>query len=55
MPEWDGRYTIFGQLYGDSSYETLDALMALPTDDSNGPVDRVLIRSMRVTPIPRDQ
>ncbi|MEE9296796.1 MAG: peptidylprolyl isomerase [Phycisphaerae bacterium] len=53
--EWDGRYTVFGKLFGDDSYETLDALMALSTDDEGRPLDRVLIRSMRVTNIPRDQ
>ena len=48
VPEWDGRYTIFGHLTGDSSYETLDKLMAVPVDDEGRPLKRVYVRGVRI-------
>ncbi len=48
IPEWDGRYTMFGHLIGDSSYETLDKLMAVPVDDQGRPRKRVYIRGLRI-------
>lgn len=48
IPEWDGRYTIFGHLVGDESYETLDHLMALPADRMGRPEKRVYIRGLRI-------
>ncbi len=55
VPDWDGRYTIFGQLSGEESFRTLDTLMAVPTDASGAPTRKIYIRSVRVTPIPREQ
>ena len=48
VPEWDGRYTIFGHLTGDSSYETLDKLMAVPVDDQGLFPKRVYLRGVRI-------
>lgn len=51
VPEWDGKYTIFGQLIGPESFQTLDTLMATPTDDNGVPTQRVYIRSIRITDV----
>ncbi|MFH0982135.1 MAG: peptidylprolyl isomerase [Planctomycetota bacterium] len=48
IPEWDGRYTIFSHLVGDTSYETLDKLMAVPVDEQGRPRKRVYIRGVRI-------
>ena len=48
IPEWDGRYTIFGHLIGDASYETLDKLMAVPVDEQGRPKKRTYIRGVRI-------
>lgn len=36
--EWDGRYTVFGELVGEESFETLDRLMTSPVDGSGHPM-----------------
>lgn len=54
IPEWTGRYTIFGRLYGEPSYETLDRLMAVETDEGGRPLEKIFIRTIRVTDIPRE-
>ena len=53
VPEWDGRYTVFGELIGDESYETLDKLMNLPAEHDGEPVDKLFIRSIRIMDAPR--
>jgi len=55
VPEWDGKYTIFGQLVGDESYETLDRLMATETDGNARPLERLAIRTIRITDAPRER
>lgn len=46
--DWDGRYTVFGQLSGEESLQTLDKLMAAPTDESGRPRKPLYIRHVRV-------
>ncbi|MCP4591083.1 MAG: peptidylprolyl isomerase [bacterium] len=48
IPEWDGRYTMFGHLVGEESFETLDRLMVLPVDDQGVPDKRIHIRGVRI-------
>lgn len=50
--DWDGRYTAFGQLTGDDSYETLDRLMAVPIDDDGRPMRRLDMRTVRIIDAP---
>jgi len=54
VPEWDGKYTVFGELVGEDSFTTLDRLMATATDESGRPVDKLYIRSIRITDAPQD-
>lgn len=49
---WDGRYTVFGQLAGDESFATLDALMATPVNDDGVPNRPLYIRSIRIVNAP---
>ena len=55
VPEWDGKYTIFGQLVGDESYETLDRLMATATNGDGKPLEKLSIRTIRITEAPNEQ
>lgn len=55
VPEWDGKYTIFGELVGDASFATLDRLMALPADAGGTYGKAPVIRAVRITDAPRDQ
>ena len=55
VPEWDGKYTIFGELVGDDSFATLDKLMALPADASGRFGKAPIIRAVRITDVPREQ
>ena len=50
--DWDGRYTVFGQLIGDESFDTLDRLMAVPVDDQSRPARTLFIRSARAMDAP---
>lgn len=52
VPQWDGRYTVFGELVGDESLETLDRLMAEPVDASGKLVNRLYLRSARIGEAP---
>jgi peptidyl-prolyl cis-trans isomerase B (cyclophilin B) len=53
LPDWDGRYGVFGQLVGEESYATLDRLMASPVDPRLGrPLRSVYIRAVRVVDAP---
>jgi peptidyl-prolyl cis-trans isomerase B (cyclophilin B) len=50
-PAYDGQYTVFGQLiYG---YDTLDAISTSPVDSNDYPLDRSVIRSIKI--VPREQ
>ncbi|MDQ3623696.1 MAG: peptidylprolyl isomerase [Verrucomicrobiota bacterium] len=51
MPNLDGQYTVFGKvLWG---YEALQQLSTKPVDSNDYPVERVVIRSVKV--LPREQ
>jgi len=52
--DWDGKYTVFGQLIGDASYQTLDRLMAIPTDDKGRPTRPLVMRNVRVIDAPNN-
>jgi peptidyl-prolyl cis-trans isomerase B (cyclophilin B) len=46
MPEYDGQYTVFGNvLWG---LDTLDALSTRPTDSNDYPTERMVIRSVKI-------
>jgi cyclophilin family peptidyl-prolyl cis-trans isomerase len=46
MPSYDGQYTVFGDvLWG---LDTLDALSEHPTDSNDYPVERIVIRSVKI-------
>ena len=48
MPTYDGQYTVFGHiLWG---LETLDALSTTPADSNDNPVQRIVIKSLKVMP-----
>ena len=53
--EWDGRYTIFGELVGEQSFETLERLMATPVDDQGRPTQPLIMRNTRVIDAPPDE
>lgn len=46
--DWDGRYTVFGELTGDESFQTLDQLMGAPVDEYGRPTRTLYIREARV-------
>ena len=50
--DWDGRYTVFGMLIGDDSFETLDKLMAIQTDEHGRPDQPLVIRTARIVNAP---
>ncbi len=45
---WDGKYTVFAELFGEESMETLDKLMSTPVDENGRPVRTLYIRSIRI-------
>jgi peptidyl-prolyl cis-trans isomerase B (cyclophilin B) len=46
MPAYDGQYTVFGNvLWG---LDTLDALSERPTDSNDYPVERIVIRAVKI-------
>lgn len=48
MPSYDGQYTVFGQLlYGQ---DTLDLISTKPVDSNDNPIERCVIRSVKVLP-----
>jgi peptidyl-prolyl cis-trans isomerase B (cyclophilin B) len=53
VPHWDGKYTTFGEIVGETSFETLDKLMAIPTDELGTPTQKTMIRSIRIVEAPR--
>lgn len=53
--EWDGRYTIFGELVGEESYETLEKLMSTPVDEHGRPVRSLYMRAVRLADAPPDE
>jgi len=54
MKEWDGRYSVFGELIGDESLETLDKLMATEVDAEGRPLKPPAISAVRLLDAPPD-
>ncbi|HNQ23157.1 MAG TPA: peptidylprolyl isomerase [Phycisphaerae bacterium] len=52
--DWDGRYTVFGELVGEESFATLDTLMATPVDESGRPQRPLYIRAVRISNVPTE-
>ncbi len=50
--DWDGRYTVFGELSGEASFLTLDRLMAVPVDERSRPQRTLYIRAVHVVDAP---
>lgn len=50
--DWDGRYTVFGELVGDESFATLDRLMQTEIDEYARPIKTIYIRSTRLVNAP---
>jgi cyclophilin family peptidyl-prolyl cis-trans isomerase len=48
LPKLNGEYTIFGQVI--EGMEVLHAISKLPTDSNDFPVDKIVIKSMRLEP-----
>jgi len=53
--DWDGRYTIFAELAGEASFETLDKLMATPVDEYGKPTRTLYMRTVRIVDAPPEQ
>jgi peptidyl-prolyl cis-trans isomerase B (cyclophilin B) len=48
MPEYDGQYTVFGRvLYG---LDTLDSISTLTVDSNDNPIQRIVVKSLRIVP-----
>ncbi|MHC4066222.1 MAG: peptidylprolyl isomerase [Planctomycetota bacterium] len=52
VPQWDGKYTVFGELFGEESLATLDKLMAAETTPGGAPKKRLYMRAVRVVDAP---
>jgi cyclophilin family peptidyl-prolyl cis-trans isomerase len=48
MPEYDGQYTVFGHVV--SGLDVLEAVSRKPADSNDNPVERVVIRSVKIMP-----
>jgi peptidyl-prolyl cis-trans isomerase B (cyclophilin B) len=46
IPEFDGRYTVFGQLIDNESLATLRTIAALPTDERDRPLEKIFMHSV---------
>lgn len=51
QPQYDGQYTVFGNVIW--GLDTLDALSTKPTDSNDYPIERIVIRSVKI--LPREQ
>lgn len=51
MPSYDGQYTVFGNVIW--GLDTLDALSTKSADSNDYPIERIVIRSVKI--IPREQ
>lgn len=47
LPELDGAYTAYGEIVGEESFKTLDALMEQTVGSNNNPVRKIYIREIR--------
>ena len=48
MPNYDGLYTVFGNVVW--GLDTLDAISAKPVDSNDNPIERIVIRSVKIMP-----
>lgn len=48
MPSFDGQYTVFGHVV--AGLDTLDLISVKPVDSNDNPLDRVLIKSVKIVP-----
>ena len=48
VPQWDGKYSVFGELVGEESLATLDKLMAAPTSPNEAPSKKLYMRAIRI-------
>ena len=48
MPNLDGQYTVFGRVI--EGLDALDKISALPVDSNDYPIDRVVIKSVKILP-----
>jgi peptidyl-prolyl cis-trans isomerase B (cyclophilin B) len=48
MPEYDGKYTVFGQVI--AGLDTLDQISAASTDTNDNPTQRIVIKSLKIEP-----
>jgi peptidyl-prolyl cis-trans isomerase B (cyclophilin B) len=55
IPEFDGRYTVFGRLIGEESMQTLRAIAEVPTDNRGTPEQRIVMRSVTVQDVAAGQ
>lgn len=55
IPEFDGRYTVFGQLIGEQSLATLRSIAELPTDHRGRPAQNVFMHSVTVQDVAADR
>lgn len=51
MPNLDGQYTVFGQVIW--GLDTLNTLSTHPVDSNDNPIDRIVIKSVKI--MPREQ
>jgi peptidyl-prolyl cis-trans isomerase B (cyclophilin B) len=48
MPDYDGKYTVFGHVV--SGIDALEAVSTKPADSNDNPVEKIVIRSVKVMP-----
>ena len=48
MPNLDGQYTVFGQVT--EGMDVLDKISARPVDTNDNPIDKILIKSVKIVP-----
>ncbi|MDP9290814.1 MAG: peptidylprolyl isomerase, partial [Verrucomicrobiota bacterium] len=51
MPDLDGKYTVFGHVT--SGMDVLDAISTVSPDSNDYPLDRIVIRSVKIYPASR--
>jgi peptidyl-prolyl cis-trans isomerase B (cyclophilin B) len=52
--ELDGHYTVFGNLVGQESFDTLQKISQVETDDRDRPLRPIYIRQVRVENAPTE-
>lgn len=53
IPQWDGKYTVFGELVGPESFQTLELLQKQPTDPNGQPLEKTYMRQIRIVDAPK--